>query len=261
MMVEETVDVAQFEEKTETKSIAMSPTSSRSSAEEDESDHRSDTDTTATSEDERDLKSEQISETTIERTEKTEKSQNSVKIEPPSSSSPRVIPAADPEQSEKQYLSLHQYLLPKLRLLKILLEIDLFAGCIIIGNTVLDGFLNSLKTSTATLLTAAILELIMTKQTDARLIIRLLTLLIYEFCGQTLSALNCYARRRAKRPLQKKLGLDLMKAYAALPYEMMLNKEIGRDFTEANPLLTSLITVVLDDKLFRIRNSWDIAAY
>src|SRR5579862_470400 len=261
MMSEQTVDVAQFEEKTETKSIAMSPSSSRSSAEEDESDHRSDTDTTATSEDERDLKSEQSSETTTGRTEKTEKSQSSVKIESPSSSSsPRVIPAADPEQSEKQYLSLHQYLLPKLRLLKILLEIDLFAGCIIIGNTVLDGFLNSLKTSTATLLTAAILELIMTKQTDARLIIRLLTLhLIYEFCGQTLSALNCYARRRAKRPLQKKLGLDLMKAYAALPYEMMLNKEIGRDFTEANPLLTSLITVVLDDKLFRIRNSWDIA--
>lgn len=235
-MIEQTVDVAQFEEKTETKSIAMSPTSSRSSAEEDGSDHRSDTDTIATSEDECDLKSEQIFETTTGRTEKTEKSQSSVKIESPSSS-PRVIPAADPEQSEKQYLSLHQYLLPKLRLLKILLEIDLFAGCIIIGNTVLDGFLNSLKTSTATLLTAAILELIMTKQTDARLIIRLLTLhLIYEFCGQTLSALNCYARRRAKRPLQKKLGLDLMKAYAALPYEMMLNKEIGRDFTEANPL-------------------------
>src|SRR5579871_3818731 len=175
MMIEQTVDVAQFEEKTETKSIAMSPTSSRSSAEEDGSDHRSDTDTIATSEDECDLKSEQIFETTTGRTEKTEKSQSSVKIESPSSS-PRVIPAADPEQSEKQYLSLHQYLLPKLRLLKILLEIDLFAGCIIIGNTVLDGFLNSLKTSTATLLTAAILELIMTKQTDARLIIRLLTL-------------------------------------------------------------------------------------
>ena len=221
-------------------SVPMSTSSSRSSAETpDDSDYRSDSDTSATSGDEDNFKTQETPESTStsEPTVKEPQVADAEKVEAPIAIISPTGADLD-EQSAKQYVSLHQFLLPKVRLLRILLQIDPLAGSIIIGNTIAVGFLNSLKASTATVLTAAILELILTKKTDTQLILRLLCMhLIYEVCIHIMSGINCYAHRRARRPLQKKLGTDLMKAYAALPYEMMLNKEISRDFAEVYFLL------------------------
>lgn len=233
-MDEEIESMIPAENAMEAKSVPMTPSSSRSSAE-DDSDAKSDIETVATTDDEgdvnRDVTAEVLSkpEPATEKTQTLEKDTNEAS-EPALTEPKKDISAAE---VEKHYISLNQYLLPKIRLLKILLQTDFLAGCIIIGNTIILGGLNSLKSSTATQLTAAILELIINKTFDANAITRLLVMhLFYEFCTQTISGINCYARRRARRPMQKRLGTDLMLAFGSLPYEMMLNKETSRDFAE-----------------------------
>jgi len=218
----------------EAKSVPMTPSSSRSSAE-DDSDAKSDIETVATTDDEGDVNRGVTTDVLLKPEPATEKTQSLEKdsteaSEPASSESTKGISTAE---AEKHYISLNQYLLPKIRLLKILLQTDFLAGCIIIGNTIILGGLNSLKSSTATQLTAAILELIINQTFDANGVMRLLVMhLFYEFFTQMISGINCYARRRARRPMQKRLGTDLMLAFGSLPFEMMLNKETSRDFAE-----------------------------
>jgi hypothetical protein len=240
MAEKDVASIAEVGQENGPNSVPMTPSSSTQSSIEDDSDYRSDSDTSATSDDEEEPKT--LEKSKSESTDKDTVKDSISEKEKSTSTSVSLTPTGeDLEQSEKQYLSLHQFLLPKLRMLKILMEIDPLAGTIIIGNTIIQGFLNSLKASTGTVLTAAILELIMNKKSDTHLLLRLLGMhLIYGICDQILSALNCVAHRRARRPIQKKLGVDLMKAYAALPYEMMLNKEISREFAEVRLYLIGL---------------------
>jgi hypothetical protein len=164
-------------------------------------------------------------------------SENSTQVNSASEKCPTPAVPSSPSQKQTSNtakptrVSWSDVFVPKLRILKILFEVDFVAGCIVTVNTILQGFINSLKTMTETALTASVLELIMTKTFDSERTMKLLVRrIVLQAVFHCLLALNHYAHRRSRRPLQKKLQVDMMKSYGDLSYEMMMDKKITNDF-------------------------------
>lgn len=163
-------------------------------------------------------------------------SENETKVAPPSTKGsicsspvPRNLPTKDSPKEKAQSWS--DIFVPKIRLIRILLELDFIAGCILIVNTMLQGGINSMKTTSETKLTASMLELIVTKKFDPEATVKLLfRLIVLQVVFHSLAALNQYAQRRSRRPLQKRLLVDLMEGYANLPYEMMSDQKVDMKF-------------------------------
>jgi hypothetical protein len=171
-------------------------------------------------------------------------SENSTQVDSPSEKCPPPVVPSSPSQNQTsdapkvKRVSWSDIFIPKIKIIKILFEVDFVAGCIVTVNTILQGFINSMKTTAETALTASVLELIMTKTFDSETITRLLVRrILLQAVFHCLLALNHYAHRRSRRPLQKKLQVDIMQAYADLPYEMMLDKKISNNFIQVFPAL------------------------
>jgi hypothetical protein len=142
--------------------------------------------------------------------------------------SPVEVPA-----KPKNGLSVQETLGQKLKFFKTLLQVDRLASCLIILYTVLRGGINCMKTFTETQLSACLLELIVTHSVNKSAIFSLLIRhLILHIISFGLWTCNAYARRKLRRPFQKKLHVELMEAFASLSYELMLNKKTTDDFYE-----------------------------
>jgi hypothetical protein len=222
------------EDQSDQSTTMSSPTSSSQGENgNDESSEFGEVDTAPTSGDE--------DEPLIEKSPKT--SENSTQVNSASEKCPTPVVPSSPSQNQTsdvpkvKQVSWSDILIPKIRIIKILFEVDFVAGCIVTVNTILQGLINSMKTTAETALTASVLELIMTKTFDSETIARLLVRrLLLQAVFHGLLALNRSAHRRARRPLQKKLQVDLMQAYGDLPYEMMLDKKITRKFSDVFPI-------------------------
>ena len=171
-------------------------------------------------------------------------SENSTQVNSASEKCPTPAVPSSPSQKQTSNttktnrVSWSDIFVPKIRILKILFEVDFVAGCIVTVNTILQGFINSLKTMTETALTASVLELIMTKTFDSERIMKLLVRrIVLQAVFHCLLALNHYAHRRSRRPLQKKLQVDIMQSYGNLSYEMMMDKKITNNFRNVFSIL------------------------
>jgi hypothetical protein len=146
--------------------------------------------------------------------------------------------APEEEMNSSGVYKFAEQFLPKLLIMKVAFEVDAFAGCIVIGSTIVTGGINSMKTATSTLVTAAMLELIVNHAWDKAAVTALVVkLILLEVTTQFIFGLTRYAERRARRPLQKRLSGDLMIAFNSLPYQMMQNKDIAEQFQNVCILL------------------------
>src|SRR5262245_11375136 len=186
-------------------SVLLSPTASSDGTLEDDIFDHEDAGTTATTDDENEngATAENSDNPLIEMAPSSEKA---VAIESSANPASETIP--DPPPEDQEY-TMKEYLLPKFQIIKILFQVDFLAGCIVIGNTIISGGINSLKVATSTELTAAILELIVNKIWDRKLLASLLMQhLFYDILLQISNGLSDYARRRSNKPLRKRLSVD-----------------------------------------------------
>ena len=144
---------------------------------------------------------------------------------------PSPTPVAPPVSPGNHRLPISELFKPKIKLLMMLLEIDFFAGCIIISNTVLSGGINSIKTANQTQLAAAVMEIILAKTIDTKgIFIILLQHVLLQLLFQSLLAFSVYAYGRSRRPLRKALHIQLMQSYTCLPYDVMVDKHTREQF-------------------------------
>jgi hypothetical protein len=145
---------------------------------------------------------------------------------------PASTPVASPPAKPKApKIPISELFIPKVKLLKLLLEIDFSAGCVIIGNTFLSGALLSLKTHTSTQLSASMMQILITKTIDTQELSSILIQhVLFQIIFQGLLLITAYAYKRASRPLRKAMHIELMEAYTSMPYQIMMTREIGDQF-------------------------------
>jgi len=155
-------------------------------------------------------------------------------VMPGKASRPEIPPAP-----KRERIPFKQLFLPKFRLCRILLAVDLVAAWIICLSVVANGLMKTWSLACQYRSMTAFQEAILTKNLDSATIIPILMQqFVVEFGLQIVIYVGLYGHKRYKKKMEKHLTEMLLESYGALPYAVRIDRYIQKRYNSVHtPLM------------------------